>query len=140
MRGVLPLLLVFALAGAPFAAEVCEMTCAAPVEHAGMVHSAMPHATDVSDQSCHDASHDASMTGAPTMAAMPHACGHESEAQPAAASIRGTLNGLAAIPLAMVSASATALDGSPSLIFRYSIHSQVGPGPTSVRFVMPLRI
>ena len=136
MRGVLPLLLVCALAGAPFAVEVCEMTCAAPVEHAGMVHSAMPHATDVSDQSCHDAS----MTGAPTMAAMPHACGHESEAQPPAASIRGTLNGIAAIPLAMVSASATAIDGSPSLIFRYSVHSLAGPGPTSVRFVMPLRI
>jgi hypothetical protein len=136
VRGILPLVLVCALAGAPFATEVCEMTCAATVEHAGMVHSVAPHASHVSDQSCHDAS----LSGEPKMAALPHACGHESEGQPPAASIRGTLNGMAAIPLAMVSASATALDGSPSLTFRYSVHSQVGPGPISLRFVMPLRI
>jgi hypothetical protein len=136
VRGILPLWLVLALIGAPIAAELCEMRCASLVEHAGMVHSAVPHGSHVSDRSCHDAS----LTNAPEMAAMPHACGHESEAQPPASSIRGTQNAVAAIPPPLVSASATALDGIPPRVFSYSPHSQAGTRPTPVRSVVPLRI
>ena len=136
VRRILPFLLVLAVTGAPIAAEVCEMTCASPVEHAGMPHSAMHHAAHESAQSCHEGS----TTSGPQMAAMPHACGHDAEGQPLAASISATQNGTAAIPLAWVSASAAALDGFPSLIFGVSRNSQAGTPPTSVRSVMPLRI
>ena len=134
-RRILPLLLVFAVSGGPIAAEVCEMTCASPVEHAGMPHSAMHHATDASGQSCHEVS----TTSGPRMAAMPHPCGHDAEGQPAA-SLNATQNGTTAIPLAFVSASPAALDASPSLIFNLSPHSRSLTYPTSVRSVMPLRI
>lgn len=53
MGGILGLLLVLAVPAAPNAAEVCELTCASPVEDAGTARSAMRHPTHT-DQSCHD--------------------------------------------------------------------------------------
>ena len=130
-KRIFPLLLVLAVAGAPIAAQLCEMTCVAPAEHAGMAH----HATPGSGQSCHEPS----AAGGPQMAAIPHACGHDAEGQAPAASLSDPQNGTAAIPLALVSASAMAFDGCPSLIVS-SPHSQAGTRPTPVRSVMPLRI
>ena len=134
---MLRLLVVLAVAGAPVAAEVCQIKCTSATEHAGMSQPAMPHATHESEASCH-----ATVTSGPQLAPMPHACGHDSEGQPPALSINigATQTWTVAIPLAVVSASLPASDGLPSLFLSWSPLSPSLTGPTAVRSVMPLRV
>jgi hypothetical protein len=130
------MLLVLAIAGAPVVAEVCQMTCAAPAEHAGMPHAATDHATHESGDTCHVAA----TTSEPLIAAIPHACAHDGEGQPPAAGIGATQNGAAPPSLALVSARPAALDGFASQVFDWSRLSRSMTRPSSVPSLMPLRI
>jgi len=138
LRRMLPLMVVLAVAGAPVATEVCQITCASPSQQAGTSHSAMPHATYVSGKSCHDASG----ASGPHMAPMPHGCGHDTERQPPALSLSNaaTQTWTVAIPLTVVAVSPAAHGGLFSVVLRWSRVSPSLTGPTAVRSVMPLRV
>jgi hypothetical protein len=137
LRRMLPLLVVLAVAGAPVATEVCQITCTSPSQQAGTSHSAMPHATHASGKPCHDASG----ASGPRMAPMPHVCGHDTERQPPALSISNavTQTWTVAIPLTVVSVSPAAHGGLSSLVLSWSPLPSL-TRPTAVRSVMPLRV
>jgi hypothetical protein len=128
VKRLLPLALAVALAGAPVAIDLCQLTCASATERSAASDAA------VRDHACH-----AHSTPAGTfMSTAPHACRHGDDlprASSAAPAQSGNAGGPPALihgPAATVSVPPFALDSCTS--------SKVLADPLSSRSAIPIRI
>ncbi len=137
VRRMLSWFMVLAVAGAPVASQACLIACGSPVEHAGILHSAMHGASHESGHSCHDAAG----TAGPQMRPVPHSCGHDREGQTSIPSISvPATQGWTSAALALMSASLSPFADRPSLMVAASPLSVSLTGSTFVRSAMALRI